>query len=337
MSSAVLLIVYNRPDKTRQVLEQIIKAEPKKVYVAADGPVDILDGDDELCRQVRDVVMHALNNQHTDSPNETASFEFKTLFRSENMGCGPSVKHAIDWFFSHEEEGIILEDDTVPDPSFFRFCDELLERYREDERIGFISGSNHFSGSHLSEGTRDSDLDKNPNENPSYFFARNKTTWGWATWKRAWKLMDYTMEWRKQRNAKKIIRNMSLLEESSKYWMNALMSIEEKNVSAWDWQWYFSVAAQNQLVIYPTINLVSNIGFGRDATHTTGRADKEITRRYPIKFPLQHPHSVVADDLWDMAFEEKKLQIRFWLIKKYIPVSLKRFIRRHLRNIRNGV
>lgn len=277
--------------------------------MVADGPQPGREEDLERCRQVREIV---------DAPDWDCRFE--RWFRDENRGCGPSVKEAIDWFFSQEEEGIILEDDTVPDLTFFDFCDEMLERYRDDLRVAFISGSNHHG---------------NYGEDYSYFFARNKTTWGWATWKRSWDRMDYEMKWLKSANADAIIRNMSLLEETSKYWMNAVMSIHEKNVSAWDWQWYFSVAAEDQLVIYPKVNLVSNIGFGADATHTTGRPEEGVTARFAMEFPLRHPAEVVANDDWDRTFEQRKLQIRFWVFKKHMPVRIKRFIRKKLREIRS--
>ena len=335
--SPILLIVYNRPEKTAQVLEQLQKVRPSVLYVVADGAAENSVEDLEKCRRVRALIQQldwsgsasgTNSGDFVDSEDSGDSIDSGdsavrviTQFRDTNLGCGPSVKQAIDWFFSQEEEGIILEDDTVPDPSFFRFCDELLDRYRVDERVGFISGSNHFS---------------HKSSSASYFFARNKMTWGWATWKRAWRHMDYEMSWLNRRDAKNIIRKMSLLEPSFRYWLNAIMSIREKNVSAWDWQWYFSVAAQGQLVIYPKVNLVSNIGFDEDATHTTGRATHAVVHRESMDVPLHHPEKVVANDLWDKVFEESKLQIRFWLIKKYMPVGLKRVIRRELRKIRKS-
>ena len=309
MKSAVLLVVYNRPDKTKKVFEQLRLARPDRLYIVADGPVAGNADDLERCRLVREIVKESDWDCRVES-----------LLRDENLGCGPSVKQAIDWFFSHEEEGIILEDDTVPDLTFFDFCDEMLDRYRNDHRIAFVSGSNHHGTASAMD---------------SYFFARNKTTWGWATWRRCWDRMDYEMKWLESANATEIIRNMSLMKETSKYWMNALMSIQEKNVSAWDWQWYFSVAAEDQLVIYPNVNLVSNIGFGTDATHTTGRSEEGVSARFAMQFPLQHPSEVVANDDWDRAFEQRKLQIRFWIVKKHMPVRIKRFIRRKLREIRS--
>ena len=338
MKSAVLLIVYNRPEKTKKVYEQIRKAKPSRFYVTADGPLPGQVEDRKRCMQAREIVKE---------PDWDCRFKF--VFRDENLGCGPSVKEAIDWFFEHEEEGIILEDDTVPDPTFFQFCEEMLDRYRGDRRIAFVSGSNHYGVSNGHDkssgyGRYNGDVSSNGHgrsngqavaiTKDSYFFARNKTTWGWATWRRSWDQMDYEMNWLASPNADQIIRNMSLLKETSKYWMNAVMSIKERNVSAWDWQWYFSVAAEDQLVIYPQVNLVSNIGFGADATHTTGRPEMRVSTRFSMKFPLNHPADVVASDDWDRTFEEQKLQIRFWIVKKYMPIRLKRFIRRKLREIR---
>ena len=239
----VLLVVFNRPETTKMVFEAIADVRPDRLYIASDGPRH--DNADDAIRIER--VRKIFDNIDWEC-------DIKCLFRSENYGCGPGVKNAIDWFFENESEGIILEDDTVPDSSFFLFCRELLSKYRHDDRIGMISGTNH--------------INYKSTENPSYIFSKNKSCWGWATWRRSWETMDFQMSWRSSEYSNSIIKNMGVSPWYIRHWTRALQLIDSGKVSAWDWQWYFSKAAQNQLTIFPSVNLISNIGFGIDATHT---------------------------------------------------------------------
>ncbi len=183
MQSPILLLVFNRPDTTRQVFETIRAARPPRLYVAADGPRPGRAGEAERCAEVRELTTQI------DWP-----CELKTLFRNENLGCKIGVSSAIDWFFQNEPEGIILEDDVVPLPSFFLYCDVLLDRYRNDIRVGVISGSNLVSNHLMLE--------------ESYFFSRYNHIWGWASWRRAWDHYDVTMaswpEWRNNRGLQNI-------------------------------------------------------------------------------------------------------------------------------------
>ncbi len=168
MRSPVLFLVFNRPDSTRKVFDAIRSARPPKLYITADGPRPDRPAEAKLCSEVRAIA------SAVDWPCEV-----KTLFRESNLGCKAGVSSGITWFFSHEDEGIILEDDVLPVPTFFNFCDEMLERYRDDARVSMISGcnliSNHFS----------------PKQ--SYFFSRYNLIWGWATWRRAWQHYDVAM------------------------------------------------------------------------------------------------------------------------------------------------
>jgi len=165
----VLFLIFNRSDTTQLVFNEIRKAQPAQLFIAADGPRKDRPEDIENCRKVREIIRQV-----------DWDCSVSTLFRDENLGCKRGVSSAIDWFFSHVDEGIILEDDCVPDPSFFPFCQELLERYRDDERIMVISGDN------LQFGRRKSQY--------SYYFSRCFHLWGWATWKRAWDNYDIKME-----------------------------------------------------------------------------------------------------------------------------------------------
>lgn len=291
LATAVLLIVFNRPLLTKKVFQAIRDARPSRLYVAGDGPRPNFAEDKEAIDEVRSIT------GRVDWPCET-----KTLFRRENKGCGPGVKGAIDWFFSFESEGIVLEDDTVPNASFFKFCDTLLDKYRDDQRIGMISGTNHVG---LNE------------ENPdSYIFSKNKACWGWATWRRAWVHMDYTMLWRNSPQARSVLDNMGSSRHHKLHWHNAIRLIDSGAVSAWDWQWYFSLAGQNQVTIFPPQNLVANIGFGPQATHTRGRAPKAVTVTHELQFPLRGANLIVPNRAWDERFERLNMKRRLLSLRR---------------------
>lgn len=301
LDTAVLLVFFNRPETTKAVFEAVRKVRPTRLYCASDGPRN-----EEEAKRVIAIREHILANIDWDC-------EVKTRFQESNLGCGQGVKSAIDWMFETEEDGIILEDDVVPEESFFYFCQELLERYRDDYRIGMISGNNHC------EYTLEHD---------SYLFSMHKSTWGWATWRRAWANMDIALSWYDGRDQASIISNMGHSAHSYRYWKDILDEIEASYVDAWDYQWFFSLAAQNQLSVVPRKNLVANIGFGPDATHTFGVARAAFTKSWPLSFPLTHPEYVVPN----IGFEkmmDMELKKNIW--KTYIPLKLKTFIKKRLR------
>jgi len=244
VKSAVLFLVFNRPETTLRVFETIKAARPKKLYIAADGPRAERTGEQERCNQVRQI-----------ATSVDWSCEVKTLFRDRNYGCKLGVSSGIDWFFSQEEEGIILEDDILPMPSFFEYCDYLLQYYREDERIGLISGCNFIANRFK------------PKE--SYFFSRHNHIWGWATWRRAWMHYDVNMRdwpaWRDE-NGLKMISGSNRLFES--YWQDTFENAYLSRIDTWDYQWTFTCWKHGMLSVLPMYNLINNIGFGPDATHT---------------------------------------------------------------------
>ena len=169
METAVLFLIFNRPENTDKVFKKIKNVKPKKLYIAADGPRENNINDKVNCLKAREVINKIDWNG-----------EVKTLFRDKNLGCKLAVSSAIDWFFENEEMGIILEDDCLPDPSFFYFCQELLQKYKDDKRVMMISGFNYLLNSlEIRE---------------SYFFSNYYPIWGWATWRRAWKLYDNEMK-----------------------------------------------------------------------------------------------------------------------------------------------
>ena len=272
---AILFLVFNRPHLTSQVMEAIRQARPERLYVAADGPRGGL-GEAELCSETRKIA--------TEVDWECA---VKTLFRAGNIGCGEAVSSALDWFFHGEEEGIIFEDDCVPSSSFFRYCAELLEKYRDDERIMCISGNNFQQGRSVTP--------------YSYYFSRYNHLWGWASWKRAWDLSDMTMaDWpafRDSRNLKQWSGGSIPFEE---YWRNIFDKTAAGEIDTWCYQWLLSCWANGGLTCLPEKNLVRNIGFGDNATHT--KDPNNWQANLPIEeleFPLRHPAAIFRNSKAD--------------------------------------
>ncbi|MGE0011512.1 MAG: glycosyltransferase family 2 protein [Azoarcus sp.] len=272
LKTAVLFLVFNRPDVTAKCFEAIRAARPARLYVAADGPRADRLGEAERCEQVRMI------STSVDWPCEV-----KTLFRSENLGCRRAVSGAIDWFFESEPEGVVLEDDCLASPDWFRFAEEMLERYRDDERIMCVSAS-HFHGAvHTPE--------------HSYFFSRYNHCWGWASWRRAWALYDSDMSaWPALRNGEWLLSIGHGSRFFASYWRAMFERVHAEAIDSWAYRWTFSCWAQSGLSILPGRNLVSNIGFDEYATNTgTGNALEGATPLESLDFPLRHPGQVVTD------------------------------------------
>jgi hypothetical protein len=239
LETPILFLIFNRPDTTYKVFESIAQQQPSKLYIAADGPRSSKVGEDLLCQNTRKIV------SKIDWPCEV-----KTLFRDQNLGCRQAISGAIDWFFDHEEEGIILEDDCLPHPDFYRFCVSMLERYRQEERVMHITGDNFQGG--LKHG------------NASYYFSGYAHIWGWATWKRAWRLYNVNMTYEE---ASEIIDKHFKNYFEKKYWKIVAQKVKSGEFNTWDYQWAFTLWKYNGLAIIPNNNLVSNIGFGESSTH----------------------------------------------------------------------
>lgn len=303
VEAPILFLIFNRPDKTRQIFNVIRKTQPKQLFIAADGPRSGRSGEAEKCDEARTIV------KEIDWPCEV-----HTLFRNENLGCGMAVSSAISWFFEHVEEGIILEDDTLPGPGFFRFCTEMLTKYRDDTRVMSVSGLCLPC--------------KNCAESEySYFFSNWDYMWGWATWRRAWMHYDYKMKSYPHidnhhyfdgqyysRNMKYFIQHMY---DRSYY--------ENDSITWWSYQWGFARKINSGVVIVPNKNMVTNIGFGSESTNTSdGRY--ELFELETMKFPLTHPPFMMIDRLRDdQIFRENVTPTGTSLksfIKEMLPVSL---------------
>ncbi len=240
-SIPVLFLIFNRPECTKETFEAIKRAKPKYLYVAADGPRAGKDGESILCEKTRSIVKEI-----------DWDCEIKTLFRNENLGCGQAVSQAITWFFDNVEYGIILEDDCLPYPKFFVFCKNMLERYKDDDRIWEVCGTNLQCGKIRGDG--------------SYYFSNYGSIWGWATWARAWKHYDFKMEKYEQFIKEKGIENIFKDKKQQKHWIEVLNKSRE--IDTWDYQWLFTHWYYNGLCVVPNVNLIKNIGFNFDGTHT---------------------------------------------------------------------
>jgi hypothetical protein len=273
----VLFLIFSRPSTTQIVFEEIRKAKPSKLFVAADGPRKDVPGEQERCETARAVISKV-----------DWDCEVKTLYRDENLGCGRAISEGITWFFDHVEEGIILEDDTKPSPEFFRFCAEMLEYYRDDDRVMEVSGSS---------------LPTRFTENCpySYYFSDWDHIWGWATWKRAWKHYDYSMK-RYPEIAEKGLLQGNYTSIYEQYHMEHLLNkghYENDRVTWWDIQWGFARKINSGLAAVSSKNLVVNLGFGEDATNTIDGSQWNGLKIEKMEFPLKHPNFVMRDKIID--------------------------------------
>lgn len=285
LRSPVLFLVFNRPDLTARVFEAIRQARPSRLYIAADGPRTDRPNEAEQCRKVRTLVAQV------DWPCQV-----ETLFHDENLGCKEAVSLAITWFFKSEPEGLVLEDDCLPSPDFFVFCDELLERYRHDERVGMICGTSLF------------DLRKEGvvQKQEDYIFSRYFSVWGWASWARVWKDYDVNISaWTDHRRDISHLTSHSRLRKINECLFD---SVQSGKIDTWDYQLSFLHWATQRVAIVPTFNLVENIGFGPDATHTKNSLDllSKRSRGHSdrLEFPLVEPQLMVPNLGYQRLVEE---------------------------------
>ena len=275
LTTPVALIVFNRPEVTRRVFEAVRKARPARLLVVADGPRATRPDDAENCRLTREIVAGV------DWPCEV-----QTNFSESNLGCKRRVSSGLDWVFGEVEEAIILEDDCLPHPDFFPFCAELLEKYRYDNRIFHISG-NHFR----TKGERNPD---------SYYFSRYSFIWGWASWRRAWKHYDVEMKlWPAVRDGN-WLRDFLGDESAARRFTREFQAIYDGKVDTWDFQWGLACWIHSGLAIRPHVNLISNIGFSADATHTKDPDYPGANMpAEPMAFPLRHPAFMMRNGFED--------------------------------------
>jgi hypothetical protein len=284
MKIPILLINFNRPNLTKNIIQTIRNYGPSKFYFAVDGPRENKPSDIEKIANVQSLIKYI-----------DWDCEVLTRFSSTNLGCRNAVSSSISWFFEKEEMGIILEDDIVPDPSFFLFCEELLYKYKDNEKIGMISANNFSFGK---------------NEiNKSYYFSIYSHIWGWASWRRSWQGYDVDMKDYITFKENKILE--SILEDKDEilFWYNMFDNVALKGFNTWDYQWVYHNMKNNRLNIMPSVNLIENLGFGQDASHTHEAGVYKNLKKEKLKFPLLHPIEIKQDIKSD-AYSKKLLNLQ---------------------------
>lgn len=277
--SPVVLIIFNRPDLTKIIFQQIKNIKPTKLFIIADGPRADRKGETQLCAETRELV-----------ENIDWECDVQRNYSEVNLGCKKRISSGLDWVFSLTEEAIILEDDCLADPSFFRYCTELLEYYRDDKRIGTIGGSNFY--------------DTKPPNNESYYFSKYPLIWGWATWRRVWENYDVDInDWPKLRN-QECFKN-SFYENEIKHWNLKFDAVHDNKIDTWDYQFFFHVFKNKYLNIQPNVNLISNLGFREDATHTHYSHELSDLQTFKIDFPLQHASIFEENQVNDVQYRKK--------------------------------
>jgi len=269
MKKPVLFTIFNRPKITLETFKEIAKAKPPRIYIASDGARHDKEGELKKVKNLRKEILEKIE----------WDCKVETLFRSKNLGCRNAMSESINWFFENEEDGIILEDDCLPDSTFFSFCENLLDKYKDNKEVMHISGNQFLNDF---------------NTDDSYYFAKIEHCWGWASWSDRWKKYKYGT-------------NLSDFDDSNlikfstdpyiqKYWLNILNKMKAGEIDSWAYQWTFRIIENNGICINPSVNLISNIGFGEDGTHTVDKKNKHANMDiFPID-EIIHPTNVAIDD-----------------------------------------
>jgi hypothetical protein len=286
-------------------------AQPPRLYVAADGPGERFS-DAERCAKAWHIATAV------DWP-----CQLYTLSRDQNLGCRKAVSTAIDWFFENEEEGIILEDDCLPSADFFPFCGELLSRFRSENRVMAICGSCYTKST--------------VNAPESYYFAYFPDIWGWATWRRAWQLYDRNLSrWSKLKQSGRLTSMFDGKSWRESMWSSSFDRTVAGEIDTWDYQWIYTVIEQGGLACYPKRNLVSNLGWGLEATHTKIQVGMQpaplaCKPHEPYSFPLRHPRRLARSKQLERELESARFY--YWTKELPEPASFKRLIRSRLTRI----
>jgi hypothetical protein len=285
----VLLLIFNRLETVKKVLNEISIYKPEVLFIASDGARSNRPDETLIVDEVRKYVLDQINWK----------CEVKTLFRDKNLGCGIAVSTAITWFFNSVEKGIILEDDCLPLPGFFEFCQEMLHYYDDNEKIYEVAGSNLQGGKIRGSG--------------SYYFSNYGGIWGWATWARAWN--KYTLEMKSYKEFKQSRRIESIFADvlQQQYWINTFDNVY--NLDTWDYQWLYTVWANNGICIVPNSNLIKNIGFTSGGTHMITEPNwyKKLTKSTDIVdfSVIIHPNVVSVNVAADVFQFENSIVTSF--------------------------
>jgi len=305
--SAVLFIIFNRKDTSLKVLEQIRRARVPRLYIIADGPRRDRLKERQLCTETKEAVMQRIDWE----------CEVNTLFHDENLGPKEAISSAIDWFFDQEEEGIILEHDCLPANSFFKFCDTLLEKYRDDKRIWLISGCNFQNGKKWGDA--------------SYYFSNLTSGWGWATWRRSWETYDKTLSKYETHEVRPQLEKLFSHPMIVDTWEEIFEQTKAGKIDTWDYQVTFEHMFSHSMNIMPNSNLVSNIGFGELAENTTDANSMFASVPLEEMTEITHPKYFIPENRADtyLLMEEFGIVNRMRALKKHN--SLRRRFKRWIK------
>ena len=290
MRVPVLLIAFNRPEHTRRVLETILAAKPQDLYVFQDGVREGNQNDEKKCANVR----HVVENLTKDT-----QVCLHTFYSDKNLGCGAGPMTGITWFFNQVEMGIVMEDDCLPHPDFFGYCEELLGRFRDDEKVLFIN-STLYNDRWKCEA--------------SYDFSHYMVTGAWAGWRRTWQGFDLDLKTMDAKTFRKHVLQLTDNRAEANWWYSIVKEIQQddRKKSYWDYQMQIHLFRNSAFTIHPQRNLVSNIGFDGAGTHTLSNYDNRGNREvFPI-LPLVHPSQQVVDNKRD-AYCWAKVRSKGWL------------------------
>jgi len=295
MKIPVLLLAYNRPDLLRQQLDFLLTTILcQQIYISIDGPKK-----NPQDKAKNSTIKKLISDYRSQYPKIIFS-----QFSGQNLGCQKGVEKGIDWFFSQVKAGIVLEDDCQPHPDFFPYCKNLLKKYQDDERVGMISGTNPLVDSHIPE---------------SYFFSRQSIVWGWASWSRAWQdyhqTKDHAPQLLTQPNIEKVV-----LSSTSPAHLKIIKKVAEGKIDTWDYIWYLTNILQSRYCIIPTQNLVSNLGFSADATHTKIRTTQAALPTHALAFPLRHPSNLLVNLEFEAGYLKmiKRWRLLLSIFKAYL-------------------
>jgi hypothetical protein len=271
MEIPVVLFAYNRLGLLKRVLEPILAANPSALVLVTDGPKSGDADDQEKCRQVRAYLDEV-----------SIAGDLRRIYSDVNLGAGRRIASGLDWIFSVFEEAIVLEDDLLPDHTFFEFCEELLARYRDEPKVAMISGCNFHFGRQFGQ--------------HSYFFSRCVGTWGWATWRRAWRHFDFEIRRWPELRQTSMLRDLWVRPEPATYWRDRFDEVQGGRDDVWDYQWALAMWSHGAVEVYPNRNLISHIGCLPGATHLVDARDPLCNQpTQPMIFPLSHPTEIAAD------------------------------------------
>lgn len=318
LNTPVAFFIFNRPDTTQRVFEAIRKAQPLILFIIADGPRKNAPEDDKNCSEVRSIV-------------DQIDWKCKVFknYSEENLGCGVRIWSGLDWVFSKVERAIILEDDCLPHSTFFQFCEELLDQHENDDRIMSIIGTNLQFG--------------NKRTSHSYYYSKFPSPWGWATWRTAWKRFDFHMKNWPEFTKKYDLNDIFYYRRTTIRRRTQFQCAYDGIVDTWDFQWLFAHLVNSSVCICPNVNLISNIGWGSDATHTKNDDIRARLDMQPIIFPLNHPDFVEINSEADRFLERLGIQSLLCAAEQTTRSLLKQILlsigvsQRHLQSVKSRI